>query len=191
MTPPAWCFLCPLSPAPLVSPAQVTGVIFHQGTGPVPALNVSSGVATGGEKGHHGFHYPKPSSFQQQSEKYPGALIFMEVIISPGVSPRLFFLYFFPLCSPFLFLLVSWGGLVGWLVCIFEEGVVYLGWVGFGRQGLNTPSPNHAGAGEEPTPDLHRLLQRGWYQLCHLPHPQQTSLARSKIILHRHPYISF
>lgn len=187
MTPPAWCFLCPLSPGAAGVTCQVTGVIFHQGTGPVPALNVTSGVATGGGKGHHGFYYLKPSSLQQQPEKYPGALIFIEVIISAGFSPRLFF--FFPYLS-FLFFLFAREVLVGrvlfWgcflFVCLFYLawdflvlGVLYccwvwfrvifkLDWVGFGRQGLNTPVQTKAGAGEEHTPDLHRLLQKELYQ---------------------------
>lgn len=104
---------CP--PALLVSPAKVTGVIFHHGTGPVHALNVSTGVVTAGGKGHHGFYYPKPSSFQQQSENHPGALICMEVIISAGFSPRVFFLLFSPYFS-FLFFLFVGGFLVGRLV---------------------------------------------------------------------------
>lgn len=129
MTPPAWCLLCPLSPGAAGVTCQVTGVIFHQGTGPVPALNVTSGVATGGGKGHHGFYYLKPSSLQQQPEKYPGALIFIEVIISAGFSPRLFF--FFPLiflsfssCLPGRFWLV--GFYFGGVFCLFA----FFTWLG-------------------------------------------------------------
>lgn len=94
---------------------MVTAVTFHQGTAPAPASNASSGVAAGGGKGHHGFYYPKSSSFQQQSEKHPGALIFMEVIISAGFSPKIFF-QFFSLYFPFLFL--SWVVFI-WLVGLY------------------------------------------------------------------------
>lgn len=125
---------CP--PALLVSPAKVTGVIFHHGTGPVHALNVSTGVVTAGGKGHHGFYYPKPSSFQQQSENHPGTLICMEVIISAGFSPRVFFLLFSPYFS-FLFFLFVGGFLVGRLVGFyFGVGFFFdcfsLRWVFFG-----------------------------------------------------------
>ena len=58
------------------------------------ALNVSGKAATGGGKEHYSFYYPKPSSFQQQSKGYLRALIFMEVIISAGFSPRPFFSLF-------------------------------------------------------------------------------------------------
>lgn len=57
-------------------------------------------------------HHPSNSS----QENYPGALIFIEVIISAGFSPRLFFfLFFFPYFS-FLFFLLAREFLVGWLL---------------------------------------------------------------------------
>lgn len=119
-------------------------------------------MATGAGKEPYGFYYPKPSSFQQQSKGYLRALVFVEVIISAGFSPRPFF-------SPFssLFLFFFFGG-------------------------VQIPQPKPCRYWRAALADLHRHSQRGFgATMPHIHSLSKYQQLFPKANLCRHPIEQF